>query len=109
MFKGRRQQASSPEARGRAADADSQGQVGRCDPEVPGRVHACELRESVRAGLEKAAREAAAVAAAQAERAREIAARDQLQAELKSERSSLETARLALRSFQQGPSCHYKL
>ena len=43
-----------------------------------------ELRESVSAGFEKAAREAAAAAAAQAERERERAARDQLQAELMS-------------------------
>ena len=45
---------------------------------------ACEMRESVSAGFEKAAREAAAAAAAQAERERERATRDRLQAELMS-------------------------
>ena len=43
-----------------------------------------ELRESVSAGFEKAAREAAASAAAQAERESERAATDQLQSELAS-------------------------
>ena len=49
---------------------------------------ACELRVSVGAGFEKAAREAAAVAAAQAERERERAANDQLQSELASVRAA---------------------